>query len=170
MSRRKKVVLGDVFTVPVDAERYCIGQVVADYEKSALYLAIYESVCTLGEEPDVSSVLRGTVSLLALSLDAKIYAGHWVVIGNWPVPSDLPLPAYKESAGDSSTVVVVDYSGRRRRPARGQEADWLPFREVVAPVRIEKALRARQGLEEWNESFATLEPTVATSARLFDSV
>lgn len=89
---------------------------------------------------------------VALSLDAKIAADQWVVLGNEPVPQDVPLPAYKEIVGSPDQVDVVDYSGQRRRRAVGREADLLPNRIVVAPIRLEKALRAMHGLEPWQKA------------------
>ena len=53
-------------------------------------------------------------------------------------------------------------------PREGEEAEWLPNRKIVAPVRLEKALRAKHGLEPWTEAYAELEPSLATTARLFD--
>ena len=53
----------------------------------------------------------------------------------------------------------MDYSGRRRRPAQAVEAELLPNRKVVAPVRLEKALRAKHGLEPWTEDYSDLAPS-----------
>lgn len=46
--------------------------------------------------------------------------------------------------------------GARRRAATPIEADALPNRKVVAPVRLEKALRALLGLEPWLDAFDEL--------------
>lgn len=45
----------------------------------------------------------------------------------------------------------MDYSGERR-PAIGAEAELLPNRKVVVPVRMEKALPAKHGLAPWSEA------------------
>lgn len=50
---------------------------------------------------------------------------------------------------------------------KGSEADWLPNRKIVAPVRLEKALKAKHGAEPWDNAYAVLELSqVATTARL----
>jgi hypothetical protein len=160
---------GDVFSVPLDGERFGLGQVVATYGKDAYFFALFEPAFARGEQLDFGEALRAPVALLALSLDAKVAPGDWVVVGNQPVADEVPLPAFKEMVGGPDRVDVVDFSGERRRRARGEEAEWLPNRKIVAPVRLEKALRAKHGLEPWNDACAALEPSqVGTTARLFD--
>jgi hypothetical protein len=163
--------LGDVFTVPVDEARVGLGQVVAEYAHPGyFFFAVFEPVFSPDALPELGEVVTQPVALLALSMDAKVVAGHWVVVGNVPVAPDVPLPAYKETVGIPDRVFVVDHSGTRRRPARAGEAEWLPNRSVVAPVRLEKALRAKHGLMPWTDAYAALEPTrVGTTAHLFDS-
>jgi hypothetical protein len=163
--------VGDVFTVPLDDARVGFGQVVAEYlQKGHFYVALFEPAFPVGALPNARDVPALPIAFLALSMDAKVHAGHWVVVGNAPLPERLPLPAFKEVVGSPQRVDVVDYSGKRRRPARSGEADRLPNRTIVAPVRLEKALKAKHGLEAWIDAYAALEPSEATtSARLFDS-
>ncbi len=56
------------------------------------------------------------------------------------------------------TFHVVDYTGMRRRRATDVEVERLPFRTVVAPIRVEKALRALNGTEAWDEAYDELRP------------
>lgn len=166
---RLRLRVGDVFSVPLDDQRFGLGQVVATFGKDAYFFALFEPAFERAEEPDLEQAVRAPVAVLALSLDAKIAAGDWVVLGNRPVADGMPLPAFKEMVGGPDRVDVVDFSGERRRRAQGEEAEWLPNRKVVAPVRLEKALKAMHGLEPWNDAYAALEPSeVATTARLFD--
>lgn len=51
---------------------------------------------------------------------------------------------------------VVDHTGSKRRAASPEEAAGLPHRKVVAPVRLERALRARLGLEPWLDAYETV--------------
>ncbi len=169
-----RIKLGDVFTVPLDAERLGFGQVVARFRKDNYYFAIFDKAYPREALVDLHDVVKDRLALLALSLDAKIYGGDWKIVGNVPVPANLPLPAYKETTVEAggppyrARVDVVDYSGTRRRPAVGAEADLLPNRSTRAPIGIEKAFRALHGLEEWHESFEKLRPVEdTTTARLF---
>lgn len=163
--------LGDVFSVPLDSERLGLGQVVARYGKDAYFFALFEPAFARDEPLDLAEAVQLPVAVLALSLDAKLAAGDWVILGNQPVADDMPLPAYKEMVGGPERVDVVDYSGERRRRTEGQEAEWLPYRKIIAPARLEKALKARHGIGPYNEAYAALEPSrVATTARLFGQV
>jgi hypothetical protein len=165
---RLKLKLGDVFTVPIDDARVGVGQIVGTYGKDAYYFAIFDVTVPAAGAMNLDDAVGQRVLFLALSLDAKLSAGHWTVVGNEPVRRDMPLPAFKEVVGGPGRVDVVDFSGERRRPADDSEADLLPNRKVVAPVRLEKALRAKHGLEAWMEAYSDLAPNEnATTARLF---
>jgi hypothetical protein len=65
-------------------------------------------------------------------------------------------------------MLVVDHEGVRRRRATEREVESLPFRTVVAPVRLEKALRAWRGLEPWLDAFDELRADrIVTTAQMF---
>lgn len=162
-------VVGDVFIVPVGDGRAGVGQVVGIYLKNAYYFAIFDAVFPIDEAKGraVDSVLARPL-LLALSLDAKLHAGDWTVVGSAPVAASVLLPAYKEALLSPSRVEVVDHSGTRRRAAMKTEAEMLPYRKVVAHVRLERALRAWLGLEPWSEAFDELRADrVITTAEIF---
>lgn len=158
-----------MFVIPTGDGRVGVGQVVGCYGKDAYFFVVYDDVLA---ENDVvsklSDVLAAPVKLLALSLDAKLHAGHWQTVGQAPIRGDIPLPAYKEAVTSGDHVDVVDYAGRRRRRARKDEAECLPFRKVVAPVRLERALRASLGLEPWIAAFDDLRPHGLTSKEAFN--
>ncbi|WP_229660703.1 hypothetical protein [Marmoricola endophyticus] len=100
--------------------------------------------------------LSAPLLFLALSLDAKVHAGHWSVVSHAEVRASIPLPAYKEVVSSPENVEVVDFSGTRRRSATRLEAAALRERKVVAPVRLERAFRASLGLEPWIDAFDDL--------------
>jgi hypothetical protein len=159
--------VGDVFVIPIDDNRVGVGQAVAMYGEDSYYLAIFEPTIDrdLGE---LDSAIDGPILFLALTFDAKVWAGDWPVVGTRPVRPDMPLPAYKQMVGVPDRFDVVDYSGQRRRPARGTEAVWLSNRFSVAPIRLERALRAVHGVEPWDDAYAELRPSqIATTERLF---
>jgi hypothetical protein len=168
MVRGRQWKLGDVFTIPVDDSRRGVGQIVGTYGKDAYYFAVYDYVAPDATSVDVKEALLAHVLFLALSLDAKLAAGHWMVIDHHEVPDAVRLPAYKEAVGGPGRVDVVDHSGTQRRRASESEAELLPNRKVVAPVRLERALRAKHGLERWAEAYSELAPEESmTTERLF---
>jgi hypothetical protein len=160
--------VGDVFTISIDDHQVGIGQVVAKYGKEGYYFAIFDHIYPRSADLDISSALRKPLAFLTLSLDAKLFNGDWVVVGRHSVADDLPLPAYKEARGVEGEFDVVDYSGQHRRKAEGGEPDVLKYRTTVAPVRLEKALRAKHGIGPWVDAYDRLQPDdLATTAKLF---
>jgi hypothetical protein len=74
----------------------------------------------------------------------------------------------KEAVYLATNIEVVDFSGERRRAATAAEAASLPIRKIVAPVRLERALRAALGMEPWLEPFDELRvENVVPSASVF---
>ncbi|MGW8565842.1 hypothetical protein [Isoptericola sp. NPDC055881] len=153
----------------MDDERSGVGQVVGRYGDDALYLAIFERLLAVGDAVSGAlGVLSDGPVFLALSTDAKIHVGHWSVVSNAAVGDSIPFPVYKEMVGVPGNYEVVDYTGMRRRSATPAEIEILPNRKIVAPIRLQKALRAIHGLEPWNEVFEELRPGVRpTSADMF---
>lgn len=159
MARGKRLHVGDVFTIPLDDERVGYGQIVRAQGQGHYYFAVFEGAYPRKEEPGLDAVLEGELALLALSLDALLYHDHWQIVGKREVNSAMVRwPAYKEGVSPPGTFEVVDYTGERRRKATEAEAEELPFRAVVAPIRVEKALRALHGLEDWNDAYDELRP------------
>lgn len=123
---RLKFKTGDVFTVPIDDSRVGVGQIVGTYGKDAFYFAIFDTATPDPSSLDLAQATQARVVFIALSLDAKLAAGHWSVVGNQPVQAGMPLPAFKEVVGSpdvsmSSTTQVADAglpTGSRRRCCR----------------------------------------------------
>lgn len=165
---KARLELGDVFAVPLDATRAGIGQVVATYGQGAFYFAIFDLLVHPHEAEDaVDQALAADLLFLAPSLDARLPVPYLTVIGSRPVREGLPLPAHREVDAENM-VHVVDFSGRRRRPATDAEARRLQNRRFVAPLRLARALRATAGMEPWNDTYTALIPDEELSSdRLF---
>ena len=165
--------VGEVFSIPVDNERVGYGQIVAPYRESGgyFYFAVFDGVYPRDQEPDLAAVVAEPLVFLALSMDSLLVHGHWQVVGRQEVDaSKIPWPAYKEGVTPPGTFDIVDYTGQRRRRANDDEAESLPFRTVVAPIRVEKALRALHGTEPWDDVYDALRPVgdEETSAALLE--
>lgn len=153
--------VGTVFLLPARDGRAAIGQIVAAFDESARYLAVFDEIVDPSVEVplvDWERAISGPVLLLGLSFTNKIKSGSWPVIGEGPVSDRISMPVYKEAVGRGDLVYAVDYSGRHRRRATPSEAARLPYREIVASVRFENALRAKLGLDEWVAEYDRLVP------------
>lgn len=175
--KRARWQVGDVFSFPVDeaGDRVAFGQIVGPWGAgggSHFYFAIFDAVYPNGVDVDIAAAVEKPVALLGLSMDALLRHGRWRVQGQCRVPEDaLRWPAYKEGTSPPGVFDVVDHTGQRRRRASDAEIEKLPYREVVAPIRLENAFRALHGEGEWNEAYASLLPVTedATAARLLPS-
>jgi hypothetical protein len=147
---------GEVFAVPVDDARQALGQVVGEYMSGAFHVVIFDGLFDRSSPPAPDQVIDSPVSLVALSLDAKLLNGDWPVIGRESVDREPPLPLYKEEVPGGTEV--VDWTGTRRRRAAIGEADQFGYREVVSPALLELAVKAKHGLADWHEAFDALMP------------
>jgi hypothetical protein len=158
--------IGDVFTLPVADGRVAVGQVVGAYQ-AAFFVAVFTPTFAPDEIPSAADAVSEPVALLALTFDARFHSAKWRVVGNTAPPDDIPMPAYQEATGTPATIHAVDWSGRRRRPAREGELTTLPHRQFVAPIRVEKANQARLGLGPWRAEYDDLLPTRPTTKEIF---
>lgn len=148
-----KARVGDVFLVPVDESRFGVGQIAGDW-KGELYVIIYEGILS-GGVPDPEDVNSAKPLFAALSMDAKIHHGDWPIIGNVTKNLErIPQPVFKVDQGGQVFLESRDRS--ISRPASIAEAERLRLRTVVAPVRLENALKAHSGLGEWNSRYDEL--------------
>src|SRR5438552_18224086 len=91
--------LGDVFEVPINESQVGYGQVAGQRFQSYL-MAIFKTAYRRGERPELSRIAADDIAFLGESLDAKIWNGDWVVVGNLPPDrSRIPLPIYKVKVG-----------------------------------------------------------------------
>jgi hypothetical protein len=155
MALRVKPKVGDIFQVPLDTVRFGYGQVVALPEKNVLFICLFAATTERSVQPDLQAIVRSAILLAGNTFDAKLWHGHWPVVGNMtPDLAAIVLPNYKEGPPGQAFVENLDLTRRRR--ATPQEEAILPFRSYVAPVRYEKALQALAGIGEWRPEYEDL--------------
>lgn len=158
MDRKPKV--GDVFLIPIDETRCGIGQVAGDWQ-GELYVVVFNQL--VSRTADVSEISEGRLLFAALTLDAKFFHGDWTIVGAAPENlAAIPQPVFKVNQGGRTYLESRDRN--ISRPASSTEAEQLRFRKVVAPVRIETALKALHGLAPWHERFDELRSDYALSS------
>lgn len=148
----KKAIVGDVFLIPLDGDRYGIGQLAGDW-KGELYVVIFDKV--VSSSASAADVDNAPLLLAALTLDAKLHHGDWRIIGNRLANiGAIPQPWFKVNVEGETYVEARDRSVTRL--ATDAEAASLRLRTVVAPVRLENALKAINGIGEWHPRFNEL--------------
>lgn len=145
---------GDVFLVPIDSTRVGLGQIV-DVLPSELYVVLYANAWKASSPPAPQEVVDQAVLFASLTLDAKLYHGDWTIIGNVTNNlANIKLPLSKVRI--SGEMHIESHDGRWSRHATPEEAEQLRFRKTVAPVRLEKALKAHYGILEPHPAYDEL--------------
>jgi hypothetical protein len=145
MAKKTKPKVGDIFRIPLSETRAGFGQILADYEKEMLLMVIYSIEASGAEVPPLQDIVASEPVFIANSMDAKIWHGDWVIVGNLrPDVARFPLPKYKVRIGDQ--MHVESYDGANRRLASESEVHLLSFRKCVSPQVLEDAIQAHWGL------------------------
>lgn len=153
----QRVKLGDVFLMPIDQVRNGLGQIVGDW-KGELYVVVFDKV--VNNDVAVSTVDGAPIQFAALTLDAKLHHGDWRIIGNYQDNlGTIPQPWFKVSQGTDMYIEARDRSYTRK--ATSSEGAMLRLRTVVAPVRLETALKAMHGIGDWHSRFDDLKADYA---------
>jgi hypothetical protein len=139
--------------MPMRDGTYGYGQIVAPWGKSGghFYFVIFDAAHDVA--PPVEDVVTDNFALLALSMDALLHHGHWQVVGHHGVDARrISWPEYKEGTAPGR-FNVVDASGEIRRPATAEDVAHLPFRKMVAPIRVQHAFEALHGQRDWSPEY-----------------
>jgi hypothetical protein len=153
-SRKIKVHVGDVFQIPVSKDCSGFGQVLAN-DAGMLLMAIFDQRAGGDRHPSLESIVSADLLFIANSPDAKIWHGHWPIIGNVaPDRARIPLPKYK--VGRGGEMYVENYEANKTRVATPEELALLDLRSSWSPEILEDALKAQWGLGPWNDHYNRL--------------
>ena len=154
--------IGDVFLIPLDDTSCVGGQVISIRDENEFYLAVFGQRLSMDEtDPEIAT--SGSPRLLGLSFDAKLWHGHWPIIGNLiEKVGAYPQPNYKvRRAG------VLSFQSRDAtvtRPITDEEAKLLEYRTVCDAAVIEDAIKAICGIGEWSEHYDNLRAEYAIAS------
>ena len=160
MSTKKgiNVKLGDVFLIPLSQGSDVGAQVIV--KSDILYVAIFDRVYSSDPNPD--EVVADKCSLSGWTMDGKIYHGDWKIIGAAGMSNTARyLKNYLVTYQGASWVTDVD--GNMLRPASEKDRAALFLRSSYSPARLERAVRAFHGLEEWSQDFDGLRNLTGTT-------
>jgi hypothetical protein len=158
MAARPRFSIGDVFRVSLSSSAVAYGQIASRWgnTKGHFYFLGYRSAYDASTDPALDAIVGDAIALLALSLDALLYHGHWSVIGNRAVDeSRIAWPTYKVATAPG-VFVIEDHLGNQLRPATDDQVAALKYRSVIAPIRFENAMKALHGLVAWLPEFQDL--------------
>jgi hypothetical protein len=149
-----KIGTGDFFEIPLSNGQFGYGQVVV--EGKVFYVIIFRNIYT--SRPPLEELQDGELLLVGWTVDALIYAGRWLIIGNRkPALTKVPFPSYKVVVAGKEHI--HDFDGTNYRPAEASELEVVDYKTTVAPIRYQRALAAHHGLGEWQEEYSRLTAT-----------
>jgi hypothetical protein len=146
--------VGDVFVIPLVEDSVAVGQVLAERVRGMeLLVGVFAGAHQSDQAMHVAS--SAPFALLGSTLDALFMHDRWQVVGRTKPRRDVRLPTFKVAVAPGQFIEEA-WDGTRLRDLPPGEANNWAFRKVVAPIRIEKAIKAMLGLAEWNEAYDAL--------------
>jgi len=147
-----QVKAGDFFCVQLHTNSFGLGVVAAKWN-SELFVVMFEEtiVAPRSEEIDFSVL---TPLLASSSLDAKLYHGDWPIVKEDTNITALNQPIYKVE--ESQGTIAESFDRKIRVTVDSSIAEQLQYRKGVAPIRLEKALKAHHGDGVWEPHFNEL--------------
>jgi hypothetical protein len=146
-----------VFRLPPYDGRHGYGQVLGSYGSSGghFYIGCFATEYR-DTEPSLDQITADSMVLAALSLDALLYRGFWVIVGNAPVADSRHTLAEYKIATAPGKYVVEDAEANVIREATARDVALLLYRQVVAPIRLQHAFEALHGAREWQPAYNEL--------------
>ena len=88
------------------------GQVLASIKPNPLYLAVFEPLFPRHPPSPLEEIRSSPILVLANSIDAKIWHGHWPIVGRIaPKLERVPFPAYVTSVDRRDDYFLMSYNG-----------------------------------------------------------
>ena len=148
--RKKKVNIGDIFTISLDENRYGYGQVVEIGEMYDILIAFDFISCD--KILDVQEILSKDIVFLLRTTIVNIDDGYWDVIGNADLPTDLNIPKYyiRDGLDDFEVVTASEHFVRI-----ATKEDLNKYSENIAYSAgyLEDALNAILDTQNWKTLF-----------------
>jgi hypothetical protein len=133
---------------PIDDDRSAIGVVASKWQKELL-LFVFDALRHDGI--DLRDVTSREPLIASSSLDAKLWHGHWPVIGHVDTDYSSMQPVYKVQTPDG--WIAESFDRKWQVPIDATAAGDMRFRKCVAPIRIERATQAYFRRAEWEPEF-----------------
>lgn len=138
----KPLAAGDVFQIDDQGGGFGYGQVIRP--GTVFYTSILQG---LHDRPQaVESLSPERILLLARTTDGALMRGEWKVVGNLPVPSNVPFPNAKVL--QNGVLYVTDFDGRILRKASPADADLYDNPLSVSSARLQDAWLAHSRQED----------------------
>lgn len=143
---------GDIFEIKVNENDKSYGQIISTFKKKAISIVIYEGLYT--ERPNISEIISKKILFFGNTFDAKFYHRDWVVFDNDKSKlTEIKMPYYKIGI---EPVYIEDFLENKIRIANSKEVEQLRYRDYIAPIRFESALKAYYEYIDWDKIYDEL--------------
>lgn len=144
---------GDIFEIPIGSNKCVLGQIAA-MTKSTLLLIVFSKA----RSPFIGGDYKpenADIELMAITFDALLRNGTWTIVGNETVNlKSLPKPEFL--IGLPEHCEVEDFFGNQLRKATDEDMRRLGYRQIIAPIRLQRATEALHGIRDWNADYDSL--------------
>jgi Immunity protein 26 len=143
-ARKKKLQVGDVFTIPLRDEIVSLGQIIK-FDKD-LFIVVYGKLFSSNDRPPNSV---DTLNLVAASYttDEFFCNKKWSVIGSQE--PDLRAPRPSHIVDNGTGLVVIDFAGSVVRQATDADQLRLSYMKVISANLIATLIRDICGIEKY---------------------
>lgn len=151
-----KLKKGDIFNIKISSTNFAMGQII-NLSKDGLTIIVFEGLYPSSIIPNFTELVNENILLFANTFDAKFYHKHWEIIGNYILNlNDIKLPVYKLGTDED-----LRYEDFFMKPISDKTLflnckEKIGYRNFVAPVRIENAIKAYYKLIDWNDDYEKL--------------
>jgi hypothetical protein len=149
---------GDIFRMQISEASSAIGQIVSTAQKGSLTIIVFEGLYEANVMPSPAEVTKDDILFFANTFDAKFYHKHWIVMGNYTANlGSIKLPIYKLGTEDA-----LRYEDFFMKPIANEslpsisERNKVDYRNYIAPVRVENAVKGFYKLLDWSEDYDKL--------------
>lgn len=143
---------GDLFEIRIAENVFVYGQIVSIFKKKAISIVCFTG--TYDRRPAVEEIINKEVLLFGNTFDAKLYHGDWVIFSNEKSNlTSIKMPYYKIG---TDLIYVEDFFENKIRRASKDEINKLRYRNYVAPIRFESALKAYYKYIDWVDIYDEL--------------
>lgn len=148
---------GDLFKMQISESSYAIGQILSIPKKDSLTVIVFEGLYNTTSSPNPDEITQEQILFLANTFDAKFYHKHWVIFANYPNNlHNIGLPIYKLGTENSPQYEDFFQNQLPSNTINSIEKDKIGYRNYVAPIRVENAVKAFYKIEEWKTDYDKL--------------
>jgi len=147
--------IGDIFKINISIDLFGYGQIIDIPNKESLTVVIFDYTDDGIHETNFSKVINSEILFFAQTFDALFFHKRWIIVSNLSNNiKDIILPKFK--LGTKNECILEDYFKNKIRSLTPEEFDLYNYRQYVAPVRLENALKAFKLGLPWKEHFDSI--------------